>query len=321
MTGRGQGRLLATGASVATLLLAAALVPLRHRARLEADPGNPVQRVVLESRSAFGFLRTAWGGRLQGGPETWGDARSGFFVAPVRPERVELQAWPGFRRTFDLQPIVATATGSLRSQGDRDAFRAWFVALLEAQLDRPSPLWEPAQRDCAGLMRFCFREAWGPHTAEWRDRLGFSGPPVSRDPDLAFAGPWRRAFPTPDGWQPFAKGSHLRDLACVPLGPEPALARPGDLLFFSRGGARQTPDHVMAFVRPEVDGQPMLIYHTGPERPGRPASPNGAGEEAGEVRRVRLADLMQHPDGTFRPHPENPAFLGLFRWRVLAEQP
>jgi len=314
-------RLLLSGSAAALLLLGASLVPLRHRAHLEADPGNPVQRLVLESRSLFGLARPGWGARVEGTSEGWGGAASGFFLAPTRPVDVTVRAWPGFRQAFTLQPITATETGSLRSQGDRDAFRTWFVALLESQLDRPSALWEPAQRDCAGLMRFAFREAWAPHTAGWRDRIGFAGPPVSRDPDPSFAGPWRNAFPTPDGWQPFAKGAHLRDLACVSLGPDTALARPGDLIFFSRGGARQTPDHVMAFVRPDVDGQPMLIYHTGPEHTPRPAARASDRPEAGEVRRVRLADLMQHPDGTFRPHPENPAFLGVFRWRVLAEQP
>ncbi len=34
---------------------------------------------------------------------------------------------------------------------------------------------------------------------------------------------------------------------------------------------------------------------------------------------MRLDDLMHHPDPDFRPLPENPAFLGLYRWRVLAE--
>lgn len=291
----------------------AALVPLRHGARPESDSGNPVQRIALESRSLLGLQRTAWGARLEGAA-AWGSARSGFFLSPAVPVRVTVRAWPGFRQTFDLAPIVAEPSRDLLPQGAKDAFRAWFIALLEAQVDRPSLWWEPAQRDCAGLMRFCFREAWGPHTAEWRDRVGFPGPPVARDPDAALAGPWRQAFPTPEGWQPFAKGAFLRDLACTELGRDVSLGRPGDLIFFSKGGARPQPDHVMAFTRPDTDGQPMLVYHTGPERSGGTTS-------EGEVRRVRLADLQRHPDAAFRPHPENPAFLGVFRWRVLADQP
>ena len=96
----------------------------------------------------------------------------------------------------------------------------------------------------------------------------------------------------------------------MPLGRDLAEAQPGDLIFFARGGTRPEPDHAMAFVRPGADGQPMLLYHTGPEG-------SGLARKNGEVRRVRLEDLLHHPDPDFRPLPENPAFLGLYRWKVL----
>jgi hypothetical protein len=98
----------------------------------------------------------------------------------------------------------------------------------------------------------------------------------------------------------------------VPAGRDLQLARPGDLIFFARGGAHAQPDHAMAFVRPDVDGAPMLLYHTGPEG-------SGATRKPGEVRRVRLDDLLHHPDPDFRPLPENPAFLGLYSWQLLAD--
>jgi len=34
---------------------------------------------------------------------------------------------------------------------------------------------------------------------------------------------------------------------------------------------------------------------------------------------VRLEELLHHPDPDFRPLSENPAFLGLFRWRLLVD--
>lgn len=288
---------------------AALLVPLRHAVRLERDEANPVQHLVLEGRSLLGLKRAPWGARVEG-VEAWGDESSGFFLAPTTSMTVTVRAWPSFRQSLSIAAVTAQPMGALRDVGGRDAWRKWFVALLEQQLDGPSPAWEPAQRDCAGILRFAFREAWGPHTAAWRDRVGFAGPPVARDPDLRDAGPWRSAFPTPEGWKPFAKGTYLRDYACVPLSREVADAKPGDLLFFSRGGARSQPDHAMAFVRPDADGAPVLLYHTGPE-----------GKQEGEVRRVRLDDLLHHPDPGFRPLPENPAFLGVYRWRVLSDEP
>jgi uncharacterized protein YfaT (DUF1175 family) len=301
-------------ASGAGLLLALALgVPLRHRAWIERSDGNPVQRVVLESRSLLGLPRSAWGAKVQGA-EAWGNTRDGFFLAPNRNLTLKIQAWPSFQQTLSLLSTGGGEASSLPEQGDREAFRKWFVAILEQQLEGPSHAWEPAQRDCAGILRFAFREAWGPHTEAWRNRLGFSAPSIAGEPSLAMAGPWRFAFPTPEGWEPFAKGALLRRLACLPMGREVVEARPGDLVFFARGGAHAQPDHAMAFVRPDTDGQPVLLYHTGPEG-------SGATRSEGEVRRVRLDELLHHPNPDFRPLPENPAFLGVFRWKVLTESP
>lgn len=39
-----------------------ALAPRKTWVRVESSPGNPVQRIVLESRSLFGLERHAWGG-------------------------------------------------------------------------------------------------------------------------------------------------------------------------------------------------------------------------------------------------------------------
>ena len=301
--------LLWSGGGLAFLAAFAVLVPVRHHGWVERSEGNPVQRVVLESWSLAGLRRSAWDARLEGA-EAWGGARDGFFLSPRQQTEIALKAWPGFSQSFSLTPIQAQESTTLLGQGDREAFRTWFVALLEQQLDGISPAWEPAQRDCAGLLRFAFREAWGPHTEAWRERTGYPASPVATDPSPALAGPWRHAFPTPEGWRPFAKGAFLRAYACVPAGRELSEAKPGDLIFFARGGSHPEPDHAMAFVRPDADGQPVLLYHTGPEG-------TGLTRKDGEIRRVRLDDLLHHPDADFRPLPENPAFLGLYRWKVL----
>jgi hypothetical protein len=300
-------------AAMAAAVLLAAVLPVRHQVRLEAAPDNPVQHVVLASRSLLGLRRIAWGARTDRA-DAWGDARQGFFLASGAAGTVTVSAWPGFSARLALAAHGAPAGEELAEEGDRTAFRCWFVAILEQQLEAgPSPAWEPAQRDCAGLLRFAFREALAAHTEAWRDRVGFDGPPVAMDPGPGWADPWRRGFPTPEGPQAFAKGAYLRTLACVPLGRDLVLAQPGDLLFFARGGARPQPDHAMAFVRPDQDGQPMLLYHTGPEH-------SGGTRGEGEIRRVRLDDLLHHPDAAFRPLMENPAFLGLYRWKVLAQR-
>ncbi len=189
------------------LLGAAGLVPVRHEVRLERAEGNPVQRVVLRSRSLLGLERAAWGFRASGCP-VWGNTEEGLFLSPVLPSQLELRAFPRFHQILAVSPSGdPLKQAALRDQGDREAFRKWFVALLENQLDRLSPAWEPAQRDCAGLLRFAFREAWGPHTPAWKERTAYTGPFASRDPGLGAAGAWAAGFPTPEGWRPFARVS------------------------------------------------------------------------------------------------------------------
>ena len=288
-----------------------ALAPVRHRVWVEADPANPIQRIRVESRSLLGLARPGWKVALTGAP-AWSDGRGSFFLRGAdHPLDLTATAWPGFKHSLRVTATSGLSPDGLREEGDREAFRTWFVALLEQQLDAPSPAWEPAQRDCAGLLRFAFREALAPHAMAWRDRIGYSAGPPAQDPSPSFGRAWRAGFPTPEGPQPFARGLYLRRLACVPLGRDLHAARPGDLIFFARGGAHAQPEHAIAFVRPDADGTPMLLYHTGPEGSGATRAP-------GEVRRVRLDDLLHHPDPDFRPLPENPAFLGLYRWQLLA---
>ena len=52
-----------------------------------------------------------------------------------------------------------------------------------------------------------------------------------------------------------------------------------------------------------------VVYHTG-------SSPN----DAGTVKKVRLAVLDQHPDKRWHPVSINPNFLGFYRLKILSQQ-
>jgi uncharacterized protein YfaT (DUF1175 family) len=39
--------------------------------------------------------------------------------------------------------------------------------------------------------------------------------------------------------------------------------------------------------------------------------------KSGELRRVALAELLDHPQPQWRPIPGNPNFLGVYRWNIL----
>jgi uncharacterized protein YfaT (DUF1175 family) len=51
-----------------------------------------------------------------------------------------------------------------------------------------------------------------------------------------------------------------------------------------------------------------VVYHTGP-----------IGKAAGEMRRIRLSQLLQHPSPRWRPVPGNSNFLGVYRWNILRD--
>ncbi len=57
-------------------------------------------------------------------------------------------------------------------------------------------------------------------------------------------------------------------------------------------------------IRP--DGATYILYHTGPQDGG-----------PGEMRRLTLDQLHRFPEPEWRPDPENPRFLGVYRWNIL----
>lgn len=221
---------------------------------------------------------------------------------------------------------VGTVSAQVRlaDESDRAAFRAWFVLLAEAQFERTTP----DVIDCAALVRHAFREALRAHTPEWlrQSQLPF----VPRFADVRSA-----PRPTASGWPlfrigagpaqyaEFADARTLIRLNSRRLGRSTAALRPGDLLYFHQP-SQQAPDHLMVFVgrsQFENDGDDWVVYHTGPIDGGPGDPPAGSGspraKSRGEVRKVRLATLLQHPAPRWRPTTANPQFVGVFRLGAL----
>src|SRR4029077_17608003 len=111
----------------------------------------------------------------------------------------------------------------------------------------------------------------------------------------------------------FADAKTLKGLNTYFVSRDIRAARPGDLLFY-RQLERDTPFHSMVFVgksewTPEFgrgSANEFVVYHTGP-----------VGKDSGEMRRMRLADLLDHPSPRWRPVPGNSNFLGFYRWNIL----
>lgn len=198
----------------------------------------------------------------------------------------------------------------LADESDRAAFRSWFVLLADAQFERATP----DVSDCAALIRHAYREAMRAHTPEWVRRAALPFAPQFaevRSAPQPGANGWP-LFQVADGakakYAEFADAKTLIALNSRPLGRETRALRAGDLLYF-RQPSQKDPDHLMVFVGRsmfEAEGDDWVVYHTGP-----------TDEGPGEVRKVRLATLQQHPAARWRPLQSNPRFVGVYRLAVL----
>lgn len=215
---------------------------------------------------------------------------------------------------------------------DRENFRSWFAYVAEMQFYRASEWWHTDQRDCAGLIRFAWREALRRHDRLWLKRMGAEYDLIA--PDVAAYTLDRAPFgerlfrtgdahtaerddsmtpPDANAFAEFADARTLREFNTRFISRDKAAARTGDLLFFHQPWGARFPHHVMLYVgasqaerEAESDVNDWVVYHTG-------ASP----DDAGTVKKVRLDDLARHPDPRWRPVAGNPRFLGFFRLKIL----
>ena len=206
--------------------------------------------------------------------------------------------------------ISVSAQVRLADESDRAAFRPWFVLLADAQFERQTD----DVADCAGLVRHAAREALRAHTPEWVRRSGLPFTPRFADVKSAprTSGTSLPIFQVSSGPAPrfaeFADAKTLIHLNSRALGRDVRALRSGDLLYFHQPSQRD-PDHLMVFVGRsefEADGDDWVVYHTGPLDGG-----------PGEVRKVRLSTLMQHPSPRWRPVLGNPNFVGVYRLGLL----
>jgi uncharacterized protein YfaT (DUF1175 family) len=196
----------------------------------------------------------------------------------------------------------------LADESDRRAFRSWFTLLADAQFYRPTR----DVTDCAALVRHAVREALRPHRAAWLQEFLIPGMPTFPDvrhaPPVGREGHWPLFLTASGEAAEFADARTIVRYNSRALGRSATAARSGDLLYFHQADA-SSPDHLMVFVGPSVfdrSANDWVVYHTGPD-----------GADPGEVRKVRLADLLRHPAPRWRPLAGNPAFVGLFRLLFL----
>ncbi len=214
----------------------------------------------------------------------------------------------------------------LHSFDDRQNFRRWFASIAEMQFYRFSPLWSEEQRDCAGLVRFAWREALKKHDRIWFQGMGEGYEPVA--PDVKAISLEKNplgeklfrtefgAFATGDlsgKFSEFADAKTLKNYNVEFITRNRRqfnLLQPGDLLFFHQPWVQKFPYHVMIFLgeaRQASEGaNDWVTYHTG-----------SSAEDKGEMKKVRLSVLDGHPNPRWRPIERNQNFLGFYRLKIL----
>jgi uncharacterized protein YfaT (DUF1175 family) len=205
----------------------------------------------------------------------------------------------------------------LSDPADQAVFRRWFTLIAEYQAVRPRAEVPAEITDCASLLRYAYREALKRHDENW---FMESGMEVAAPPGEIRAWSYPHtplgtalfrvrpgAFEAEDvsdgAFAQFADAKTLVERNAWFVSRDVRQALPGDLLFYRQFG-QSSPWHSMIVTRTGADA--TVVYDTGTDH-GQP----------GELRRVALAELLDHPEPQWRPVPGNPNFLGVYRWNIL----
>jgi uncharacterized protein YfaT (DUF1175 family) len=227
---------------------------------------------------------------------------------------------PSLDSDSDGIPDVA----ELSSATDRENFRRWFGFMAEMQFYELSDQWNEDQRDCAGLVRFAWREALRKHDRKWLLRMGRGYQLVSPDVSAYVLddsplgeklfrtdfGSFKPDDPRSGNFSEFADARTLKNFNSEFVGRDRRQAQPGDLLFFHQPWVQKFPYHVMIFLgeskfNSEGAGD-WVVYHTG-----------SSATDKGQMKKVQLSILDQHPNKRWRPIESNPNFLGFYRPKIL----
>lgn len=212
----------------------------------------------------------------------------------------------------------------LQSFMDRENFRRWFTLIAEGQFYDLSDQWNVEQRDCAGLVRFAWREALRRHDRLWFQKMGpgytaiapdvvrynLEQSPLGEKLFRTNFGSYREGEIASGPFSEFADARTLKSFNTKFISRDRHYAEAGDLLFFYQPWVQKFPYHVMIFLGSSKfsneQSRDWVVYHTG-------SSPT----DDGTVKKVDLSVLDHHPNKRWRPVESNSNFLGFYRMKIL----
>ncbi len=162
---------------------------------------------------------------------------------------------------------------------NQDLYKMPFIRVALDQAEKPSPYWEPKQRDCAGFVRFVYRNALNTKDPLWQD---WQGQKVHyANADLLVSKNFTRI------------GNKVNESVHT-----------GDILVFRREDQKKEDQwHLMLLMESPWDQNRWLVtYH------------NGSQDDKGGVKKVWLKDLLTTDQAQWKPVRENKNFVGVYRW-------
>ncbi|WP_305081932.1 DUF1175 family protein [Oceanotoga teriensis] len=193
------------------------------------------------------------------------------------------------------------------NQEDSENFNNWFNSIIINIANNNMKLPEN-YADCAGLIRFAYKESLKKHDSKWLLEKGYKGI-IYEDinkynyPEIPNIG--TNIFKSEDNWTNFVSARILIEKNMKYIGKDINKAESGNILYFIHPEDINFPYHVMIYIKNY--GEDFLIYHTGPVD----------NDNLGEIRVVKLEEIKLS-DPTWMPIKENGYFRGIFKFQILS---
>ncbi|BBE31780.1 hypothetical protein OSSY52_19210 [Tepiditoga spiralis] len=194
---------------------------------------------------------------------------------------------------------------------DSNNFRLWYSSILIAILKKDIKLPKNYQ-DCAGLVRFVYKETLKKHNNDWINQSNYKGP-IFNDikkynyPDIPYIK--SKLFKIKEelktnNFSTYASARYIIEFNMNYVSKDIIFAKNGDILAFFHPEDTDFPYHLMIYFKNTKNK--YVIYHTGPIN----------SNNKGEIRVVKINDLSL-VDPTWRVNKDNKYFLGIYKFKIL----
>lgn len=201
------------------------------------------------------------------------------------------------------------------SSKDSRIFQYWFNNII-LNIANDYMYLPDSYQDCAGLIRYAYKEALKPHDQNWLQKTGFRGKIIEdvskyNYPNIPFYE--TKIFKIsengiePDSFSDYATARYLIEFNMKYLSKDLKTAENGDILAFFHPEDPEFPYHLMVYYKDPNTNEAFAIYHTGPINE----------HNNGELRVVKIENLHK-ADPTWMATIENRNFMGIYRFKILS---